>query len=71
MLQPFGEEGCLTNENAGFPFTTKQHVEAGYSTNEYAGFQLQENHMFLKHDTMLTKHYLFIVPSNNLSFHFS
>ena len=42
MLPPFGEEGCLTNENAGFPFTTKQHVEAGHSTNEYAGFQLQE-----------------------------
>ena len=65
MLPPFGEEGhspnenagfpVITNitcnrsiENAGFPYTTKLHAEEG-------------DHMLLKCDTMLMKHYFFLM----------
>ena len=43
MLPPFGEEGCLTTENAVFPFTTKQHVEAGHSANESQPMNMQDS----------------------------
>ena len=47
MLPDFGEKGCLPNENAVFPVTTKLNAEEeGCSANEYARFQPQQNHMF-------------------------
>ena len=50
------------NENAGFPVTTKLHAEEeGHPANEHAGFQSQQNYMFPEHDTMLKKHYLFVI----------
>ena len=41
--------------------------EEGPSANEHAGFQLKQDHM-LKCDTMLTKHYLFVILLTELFF---
>ena len=61
MLLPFGKEGHSPDKNAGFPDTTKLHAEEeGCSANENVGFPDTTKTTLLNHDTMLTKHYLFI-----------
>ena len=40
-------------------FKTQQKPH-GCLTDEHAGFQSQKNDMLLKHNTMLTKHYLLV-----------